>query len=200
MKKLIIFLMILMSSAIHSQTISGDVTISGNVSIRGSGASGGTDTLGYSTIASAHTLTIGGTTGSNKYGNMYTTSFGGSLDSAYFYGANNYNGEDTISILIYEDSSGTPTDLVAESSDIFVTSGSNAWYQIAISGTLSASTDYWVLIYNKTITSATVKSLYDNNAMTGVVQADPPPVNDPFGSIKAPSNSTEFSVWVRCQQ
>jgi len=153
------------------------------------------DDIGYTTVGSTSN-TISNDSGTNLYGSKYTSSSGGTLTNAYINGHDNWNGTDTIVVLIYDDTGGYPHVLIGESNEILISSSSYQWWSASISGTISASTDYWVFLRNKTIGASSVRIHNDANTISGYRTADPSPTNDPFVDGATVNNNSEYSIYI----
>ncbi len=153
------------------------------------------DNIGYAVVGSTSN-TIGNNTGTNVYGSKYNSTNGGSLVSAFINGHDNWNGTDTVVVLIYDDTGGYPHSLIGESNEIIINSSSYQWWSAPISGTIAASTDYWLFVRNKTITSSTVRIHNDANIILGYRTSDPTPTNDPFANGATINNNSEYSIYI----
>lgn len=153
------------------------------------------DDIGYSTVGSTSN-TIGNNTSTNIYGSKYTSINGGTLLTAYINGHDNWNGTDTVVVLLYDDTSGYPHALIAESNEIIINSSSSQWWSASISGTIEAAAAYWLFVRNKTITSATVRIHIDANTISGYRTSDPSPTNDPFANGATINNNSEYSIYI----
>ena len=153
------------------------------------------DDIGYTTAGSTSN-TIGNESATNVYGSRYTSTTGGSLTTAYVNGHTNWNGTDTVVILVYDDTGGYPYNLIAESADIEINSSSYQWWSASISGTITPSTNYWIFVRNKTVGSATVRIHNDANTISGYRTADPSPTNNPFANGATVNNNSEYSVYI----
>lgn len=153
------------------------------------------DDIGYTTTGSSSN-TIGNEGATNVYGSKYRSINGGTLTSAYINGHDNWNGTDTVVILIYDDTGGYPYSLIGESDEIVINVSAFQWYSGSISGTILPSTDYWVFVRNKTIASATVAVHYDANTINGFRTSDPSPTNDPFANGATLNNNSEYSIYI----
>ncbi len=153
------------------------------------------DDIGYTT-AGITSNTIGNEGVTNLYGSKYTSVNGGTLTSAYINGHNNWNGTDTVVILIYDDTGGYPHTLIAESAEIVIDASSYQWWSASISGTIASATDYWLFVRNKTVASATVRVHYDANTITGYRATDGSPTDDPFANGATVNNNNEYSIYI----
>ncbi len=153
------------------------------------------DNIGYATVGTTSN-TIGNNLGTNVYGSKYTPSSGGILTTAYINGHNNWNGTDTIVVLIYDDTGGYPHALISESSEIVISSSSYQWWSATISGTIVASSDYWLFVRNKTVGSSSVRIHNDANTISGYRASDASPTDDPFASGATVNNNSEYSIYI----
>ena len=153
------------------------------------------DDIGYTTVGSSSN-TIGNESATNVYGSKYTSTTGGTLTTAYINGHTNWNGTDTVVILVYDDTGGYPYSLIAESAEIEINSSSYQWWSGSISGTIAPSTDYWIFVRNKTVGSATVRIHNDANTITGYRTADVSPTNNPFANGATVNNNSQYSIYL----
>ncbi len=153
------------------------------------------DNIGYTT-AGTSSNTIGNNNGTNLYGSKYRSVNGGTLVTAFINGHNNWNGTDTVVILIYDDTGGYPYSLIAESAEIEINTSTYTWWSASITGTISAATDYWIFVRNKTIDASSVRIHNDGNIITGYRTSDPTPSNNLFADGATSNNNSEYSMYI----